>query len=383
MKEFIRSTLKSIGGYNPWFDHIIDRALLARRKRQFTKSCSLASRTIWKQISGFEIGNQKQLSLPMDLIQMITGPTSNELWFTNPTIALEKDSVRIFARATNRAYSPKADKYGAMQRDEKGTTLHNGVLTGLLNEEGKLLHQDFVIPVTSPPCFEDPRVITYKDSYILLGTVIEKESDSVNREWRLVAGLYLAAQSKFLNLPSPIGRSLEKNWVPIRIDGDSLLLQYMNNPLSVVEVNLLNGESKFMILDKEIKETSLNGGTQWIDTGQGTYLRIARKRFAMQNLGYVHLSYLVLHGQDFKEIKRSRPFIFRKIGFEICNGLALDKNAILHFSWGEDDTKMFYGTKSLSTTLSWLDENSSNLESNFSVFSENKFNEIFYTHSTK
>jgi hypothetical protein len=311
---------------------------------------------------------------------MITGPTSNELWFTNPTIALEKDSVRIFARATNRVYSPKADKYGAMQRDEKGTTLRNGVLSGLLNEEGKLLNHDFVIPVTPPPCFEDPRVITYKDSYILLGSVIEKESDSVNREWRLVAGLYLAAQSKFLNLPSPIGRSLEKNWVPIRVDGDALLLQYMNNPLSVVEVNLLSGESKFMILDKEIKETSLNGGTQWIDTGQGTYLRIARKRFAMQNLGYVHLSYLVLHGQDFKEIKRSRPFIFRKIGFEICNGLVLDKNAILHFSWGEDDTKMFYGTKSLSATLSWLDENSSNLDSKILHFNKVVFDEIFYSH---
>ena len=311
---------------------------------------------------------------------MITGPTSNELWFTNPTIALEKDSVRIFARATNRAYSPKADKYGAMQRDEKGTTLHNGVLTGLLNEEGKLLHQDFVIPVTSPPCFEDPRVITYKNSYILVGTVIEKESDLVNREWRIVTGIYLAAQDKHLKIPSPKGRPLEKNWVPISVDGDSLLLQYMNDPLSIVKIDLISGESKLEIIDEEVKVTSLNGGTQWVDTGQGTYLRVARKRFPMQKLGYIHLSYLVLHSKNFKEIKRSRPFIFRKIGFEICNGLLLDEDGVLHFSWGEDDKKMFYGKKSLSTTLDWLNENSSNLDSKILHYDKVVFDEIFYSH---
>ena len=379
LKELIRAILKHIGGFNPWLERLIGVTFLARRKRQFTKSCLQASRLIWKQISTFEIINQRQLLLPMDSIQLITRPISDELWFTNPTILDKKGAVHLFARATNRVYSPESDKYGAMKREERGSSLLNGVLTGLLDNRGDLSGKEFVIPVTTPPCFEDPRVITYKDSYILVGTVIEKESDLVNREWKLVTGIYLAAQDRLLKIPSPKGRPLEKNWVPISVDGDSLLLQYMNNPLSIIEIDLISGESNLKIIDEDVKVTSLNGGTQWVDTGQGTYLRVARKRFPMQKLGYIHLSYLVLHGQNFKEIKRSRPFIFRKIGFEICNGLLLDEDGVLHFSWGEDDKKMFYGKKSLSTTLDWLDENSSHLDSKISHFNKGVFDEIFYS----
>jgi hypothetical protein len=105
---------------------------------------------------------------------------------------------------------------------------------------------------------------------------------------------------------------------------------------------------------------NLSGGSQFVRIPSGQFLRVARARFPVEGKGLVHFSYLLLHDENLHPIKISRPFIFRKIGFEICNGLLLTNDGSVFFSWGEDDRKLYVMSAKLSDVLSWLESNESN-----------------------
>jgi hypothetical protein len=57
------------------------------------------------------------------------------------------------------------------------------------------------------------------------------------------------------------------------------------------------------------------------------------------------------------EISRSRPFVFRKLGFEICNGMRLEKNGDVYLSWAENDREMFIANCSSENILDFIAAN--------------------------
>jgi hypothetical protein len=67
------------------------------------------------------------------------------------------------------------------------------------------------------------------------------------------------------------------------------------------------------------------------------------------------LSYLVFHNSDGQIIRMSKPFLFKKFGFEICNGLTLEGENLL-FSWGEDDIRMYVGRIPIQDLLAWAQD---------------------------
>jgi len=88
-------------------------------------------------------------------------------------------------------------------------------------------------------------------------------------------------------------------------------------------------------------------------------MRVARLQFQIYGLGGCRISVLVLHDLKFKEVARSKPFIFNKLGVEICNGLMV-KDDLVFFSWGEDDMDMCVGRCSKAELMRWFNENLQN-----------------------
>ncbi len=136
---------------------------------------------------------------------------------------------------------------------------------------------------------------------------------------------------------------------------------HSNNPQIILDVDTHNGEILDVHYGIDSNFLSLNGGSQFLFIQEeNLYIRVARKRYAFWRLGTIHLSYLVIHDSNLKEVHCSRPFIFSKFGFEICNGLGVDPDGKLVFSWGEDDCRMFVGSMPLNQALAWIKVNSFN-----------------------
>ena len=64
----------------------------------------------------------------------------------------------------------------------------------------------------------------------------------------------------------------------------------------------------------------------------------------------------------------SKPFIFKKFGFEICNGLIIVEDKLV-FAWGEDDLKMFTGEIPIVEFLEWIYSEKNSKKSSVNIFS--------------
>ena len=85
-------------------------------------------------------------------------------------------------------------------------------------------------------------------------------------------------------------------------------------------------------------------------------MRVARIKFSIRNIGRARLSVLVKHDLNFREISRSRAFVFRETSIEICNGLDYD-GSNFYFSWGENDRKMYVGSCAKKDLIDWFESN--------------------------
>jgi hypothetical protein len=99
----------------------------------------------------------------------------------------------------------------------------------------------------------------------------------------------------------------------------------------------------------------LNGGSQCIKLKDGSYLRVARKRFAVLGMGRIHFNYFVHHDAGLTELGRSRPFIFRRLGFEICNGMKLSDTGNIYVTWAQNDREMFVARCSVCSVLDFVE----------------------------
>jgi hypothetical protein len=63
-----------------------------------------------------------------------------------------------------------------------------------------------------------------------------------------------------------------------------------------------------------------------------------------------------MHNLKLEEIHRSKPFVFREVGIEICNGLEF-KDGVFYFAWSENEKKIFVGKCNKDELLTWFYKN--------------------------
>ncbi len=303
------------------------------------------------------------LNLPfLNGITHIKLSQERNLWNLNPTIS-QTGKLEIYYRKTTGALFPKAKLNGISRIDNPTKEFKNAVMRIELAEDMSITKQETVIELMGSPCLEDVRAITYHDRTLLVGTLVLTSSPN---PWSSTVAVYDTLTKVTLQLKSPNNRRIEKNWVPIEINGNILRLLYSSSPTHIIEVDLISGEQKSSILDiTKTSEKPLNGGSQFVKLNDGSYLRVARKRFSVIGMGRIHLSYFVHHDTNFIEIGRSRPFIFRTLGFEICNGMRFEKNGVVYLTWAENDRDMYIASCSTQNILDFISTNRNQNKTSF------------------
>lgn len=314
---------------------------------KFQYMCYKSIKAIRSELANYPVINSLRITELTRIVDIsVTAPS--ELWNLNPTISLNSN---IFFRQTTGAFFPRAGLDGNPLIENASKQFKNATFKGILSSNLEVGCIEEVLPLKSAPCLEDLRVISEGEREYLVGTLVTSSSP---KPWKSSVAIYDLQEQRTISLKSPVGYSIEKNWVPIEVSNGLAKILYSSNPFQVIEVDLNTGVQRNSNPVEQSK-SNLSGGSQFLKLKDGGYLRVARRRFAVFNRGRIHLSYLVLHDANLMEVKRSRPFIFQTVGFEICNGISLTKAGEVVFSWGENDRKMFLATASLENLLNWIE----------------------------
>jgi hypothetical protein len=135
---------------------------------------------------------------------------------------------------------------------------------------------------------------------------------------------------------------MEKNWVPIDSKSGKFRLLRSTEPLVMLQIDKETLETHEILLKSGVFSATHNGSNLLL-IDKRFYVRVVRVRCNMEGLRGVRLSIIVVHDLDFNEISRTKPFIFRSFGFEICNSILEYQNRII-FSWGENDEHGYVGS---------------------------------------
>lgn len=306
-------------------------------------------------------GTKFAMELPLHTKSEINADKYEGLWNLNPTLEVHESGFSLYCRSTNARFIPSANLKGEMKLEKIGTGVRNQTFKLLVNREFEIQDQEIIISLESKQSFEDPRFVADDETRLLIGTVVVGDPEVSNVAWETKVGIYDIGTDKLSLIKSPINRRFEKNWVPISVANGVVKILHSNNPQIILDVNSHNGEILDVQYGKASNFLSLNGGSQFLSIQEeNLYIRVARKRYTFWRLGTIHLNYLLIHDSNLEEVHCSRPFIFSKFGFEICNGLGVDPDGKLVFSWGEDDSRMFVGSMPLNQALAWIESNSFN-----------------------
>jgi len=146
----------------------------------------------------------------------------------------------------------------------------------------------------------------------------------------------------------------EKNWCYIPSNKESFEILRSSSPQIVLSVQK---SSPFAVMNVEVAPSDkrfANGGSNFVSVNDLYFLRVARYRFSSPGNYNCHITIIIKHDRNLVEVSRTKPFIFRIFGYEICNGFQYHDEEFF-FSWGENDERMFLGSIEQDKFLAWLE----------------------------
>jgi hypothetical protein len=360
--HFLRSWLpKKFQGYLSWRRHWkYDEAILAR-------------------LMGSKGAVQYPKLIPLIGVTELITSIHPELYHYNPSLKNTPTSIKIFWRISNYSDSPEMGRMGLKKdlkkRKARSTALVNGVGTAIVLVEDKvcmtqIIDEEIVIfpEIDSSHLvaggtkenfnsitFEDPRCVDNVDDLIILTASDLVDTGSENQKRQQVAVFDLLTNKADI-IASPFNRLIEKNWTPIKREESEILFLYSSSPEILIKSNSSDQYEIEILECNESRQLEVNGGSQFVLVDSSFYLRVARSRFSLRRLWEIHVSFIIMHDLNFREIARTKPFIFKKYSYEICNGFILRDN-YFYFSWGENDEKMFFGKMKKNDLITWIEQN--------------------------
>lgn len=279
-------------------------------------------------------------------------PSKLNYFFYNPTVIYDKNSLLFFARISNRSFLPSADIWGSNRQRNKVEKTVDGVCSFLVDNKNVIKNFKICIPPKSVPCFQDPKAFKLNNEIVLFGNFLMKEPQGVDRKSIIRVSMFNTTNGNIKVFKKFNNRDIEKNWIPFGLNGNILTLIYESKPHSILQYNLITDETKLRIFS-DIVERNYHGGSQIVEIKKDTFVRVVRHKFRFPYLGLIPISFVIVYDKNLKIKFMSRPFIFRKLGLEICNGLTISGDRLV-FAWGEDDHRMFTGSIRITDFMHWL-----------------------------
>jgi hypothetical protein len=293
---------------------------------------------------------KKDLPINLDLKNYLKFPEFDSK-ITNPSIMFSDHEIFGAARISNANYEEFADYAGRPVQlyKKQGKPFLNGIVKYKTDIYGNVSNFEIVCKLSRIPNYEDPRIFIFKKKIFLIMTCITNSPEKMGI-WQSSIAVGDINSENIHILASPEKRNIEKNWVPIE-DKENLRFLYSSNPISIIELQINTGETKFTKTQLNSK-IYLHNRTQVIRTNHPSipYLRIASAKFAHRKVGYTPFHYFEILSEKLEPIKISRPFVFTAIQMEICQGLSLDGSTLL-LSWTEKEKVNMIGATSIDSIL--------------------------------
>lgn len=296
----------------------------------------------------------------------------------NPTLQLQDEIIRVFWRVSDFTFKNFQNEIGIFHNQnleelENFERIATAVLGTAAGSDFGIISQEVVLPeidivnideVTREIgregvelFIEDPRAHEGTGRYL----TAHARFGRVGKNFYRMIVIDLETNSGVI-VPSSDPSKTEKNWVVIQELEDSLVFLNQSKPAIIDKVNIKTGISERVAIQEIVSRANsknLNGGSPFVKIDSQHFMRVARLTFPIYGIGGCRISVLVLHDLEFKEVARSKPFIFNKLGVEICNGLIV-KDESVFFSWGEDDIEMYVGKCSKTELMRWFNQNIQN-----------------------
>ncbi len=292
-----------------------------------------------------------------ECIQLIPN-TGTGLWQLNPSVVRKDNKIFVVWRETNGVFSSKANLFGQMQLDKKGNETVNKLFIGELLDNGDVQNVSLLTDSSQGLSLEDPRIFLNENELWVIATKLTSVKGPNGSKWSSTISLLSFPGLGKFDLVSPFEKNIEKNWVPIEVKKDKICLLYSSYPAISLSVDLRTGLQSNPTTSDEQYERRFNGGSQFVKLHNGDFIRVVRRRVPFSWRGYCHISYLVLHDSNLALKRISKPFVFNRIGIEVCNGLTLDAQGKFLFSWGEEDRSMYVARTEYDQLLMWFESNS-------------------------
>jgi hypothetical protein len=238
----------------------------------------------------------------------ISSQTYPGLWNMNPTVSLIGSEFHIFGRATSFVLNPRANSRGhsslSTTHSEKKaidasrhSVVGNALFSGVLMPTGELVNQQILLP-ESPPLFflEDVRAFKFEDQNYLIGTWTNQVLDGQDLVIKQSIAIYSTKDRNCHFLDSPFGLSMKKNWVPMEVVDNKLMVFYSSQPGRVLEINLNTANVKVNSIKSDPTGLDFHGRSQFVRLPNNNFLRVASLRLPIKDFGLVHYSSLLEHG---------------------------------------------------------------------------------------
>lgn len=341
-KQHLRARL--LGSRNKVIIHVtINLYLFIKFKFEILSNFRYFSKR-WSSLSDAEI--------PLTSMNQIT-PNEGDCYVFNPTIINWNNELLCFARISNLSLRPHTNFWEKDQNKYKTLELKNGICSFSLNSNFEITNYRTLVPISNVPNLEDPKVFIHNEKLLLTCNYVVQHPNESGDKLICKVVIYDLDRKEILQLEGPTNRNIEKNWIPMPIDGPNLNFIYDSLPDSIyrIEANSLKG---IMLNGSPKKLFNYHGGSQFLQISEFFYIRIVREKRRLPKKGLVTLSYILVYNSNLEYIKTIGPFIFRIFGFEICNGITISGDSVI-FSWGENDHKMFVGEIKIDKLLTWIE----------------------------
>ena len=289
--------------------------------------------------------------IPMQEIKDISIPQTNGIYCYNPTILAKDGKILGFARSTNISYLPTLDFLGRSILRQQIPYLLNGIVGFELDRDFRLTKVSDFVKLERVPNLEDPKAVVINGDLQLFCNLVSKEQNEDDRAIHCSNAALSVQSGELIVYKSPFGKNIEKNWIPFLTGKSKITFIYSVAPQILLDLDSPASGLKVRILD-EVSRENYHGGSQAVEIAPNLFVRVARKRITLPGRKIATLSYLIFHDSNGQIIRLSKPFIFKKFGFEICNGLTIERENLI-FSWGEDDIHMFVGRIPIQDLLIW------------------------------
>lgn len=174
------------------------------------------------------------------------------------------------------------------------------------------------------PPLEDIRLFTWGDDVWAIGAIHDRGARKIEQAICKIQG---DAIVQYQVLTSPVGLTIEKNWIPVPVNG-KLKLIYSFDPFQVMSMDAPMGKLQASNIQADDGDHPFRGGTPLVPYGTG-YIALVHSAPMEYRGARLYTHHFVLFNKDLQLAEIGRPFFIEHHGVEFAAGIVVQQDGVL------------------------------------------------------